>query len=148
MGSIVAMQIHTQNGARQAVDGVRLVAAKGIEGDRHFGGDRADQVTLIASEAVAAFNDETDNGYAPTDMGRNIVTAGIDLNALVGERFKIGSAVLEGVEPCHPCMTLGERLAHYRMTARDVVLGMRERGGLRAEVVESGDARLGDQVEV
>ncbi len=147
MGSIVAMQIHSEDGERRSVEGVRLVAAKGIEGDRHFGGDRADQVTLIASEAVALFNNETDNGYAPTDMGRNIVTEGVDLNVLVGQRFKVGSAVLVGVEPCHPCMTLGERLAHYRMTARDVVFGLRERGGLRAEVVESGDAALGDAVE-
>ena len=146
MGSIVAMQIHDAEGERASVDSVRLVADQGIEGDRHFGGDAADQVTLVSAEAVATFNDETDNGYAPADLGRNVVTSGVDLNALVGVRFQVGSAELEGIEPCHPCMTLGNRLAHYRMTARDVVFGLRDRGGLRARVVQSGEASLGDSV--
>ena len=147
MGSIVAMQIHDEGGERRTVEAIQLVADQGIDGDRHFGAAPADQVTLITAEGVAAFNDETGNGYAPTDMGRNIITEGIDLNALVGKRFTLGSAELLGIEPCHPCMTLGNRLAHYRMTARDVVVGLRDRGGLRAQVVNSGEAQLGDAVE-
>ena len=152
MGSIVTIQIspatRTERGARETRDAIDVVAGKGIDGDIHFGGESAAQVTLIAEEDVAAFNGETQDGFKPTDIGRNIVTRGVDVNALVGKTFRAGDAVLEGIEPCAPCATLGARLAHYRLTAQEVVKGLVNRGGLRARVVESGRIEVGSNVEV
>src|SRR5262249_22802404 len=125
---------------RVRVDGVRAVARMGLEGDRFFGRKGgwmgryapARQVTLIEAEALEAVR-ATGRDFTGADARRNVVTRGVRLNALVGRTFRVGGAVLRGVERCDPCTHLG------RQTYREVVRDLHERGGLRAEVVESGD---------
>ena len=77
-----------------------------------------------------------------------IVTSGIDLALLIGKKFQIGEVTLEGMEHCQPCATLGTRLAHYRLTASEVVKGFKDLGGIRARVVEGGVMRTGDRLEL
>lgn len=127
---------------RNAVDRATAVAGMGLEGDRYFGqkpgryaADR--QVTLIEAEAVEAVR-AIGVPLAAADARRNMVTRGVRLNDLVGRTFKIGDAVLRGVELCHPC----GRLA--KLTYRGVTRDLKMRGGLRAEVLHGGDIRLGD----
>lgn len=127
---------------RTAVDHVLAVAGMGLEGDRYFGqrpgryaADR--QVTLIEAEAVEAVRD----GGVPftaVDARRNLVTRGVRLNELVGRTFRVGVAVLRGVELCHPCGHLA------RLTYRGVTRDLKMRGGLRAEVLRGGPIRVGD----
>ncbi|HEX6747900.1 MAG TPA: MOSC domain-containing protein [Longimicrobium sp.] len=132
---------------RVRVDGVRAVAGMGLEGDRNFGrkGGRAGkyqperQVTLIEAEALEAVR-ATGRDFTGADARRNVVTRGVRLNALVGRTFRVGGALLRGIERCDPCTHLG------RLTYRDVVRDLHERGGLRAEVLESGDIRPGDEL--
>lgn len=137
----------TRGTPRQRVARVRAVAGMGLEGDRNFGrkGGTAKyaperQVTLIEAEAL----DEVRAAGRPltaADARRNVVTRGVRLNALVGRTFRVGGAVLRGVERCDPCTHLG------RLTYREVVRDLRDRGGLRAEVLESGDIAEGDALE-
>ena len=108
----------------------------------------ASEVTFIEEEAVAAFNTATGLEIDGSATRRNVLTTGIELNPLVGRRFAVGTAVLEGLEPCDPCATLGRRLATPSVSAADVVKALANRGGLRARVVEGGVIAPGDEIGV
>ena len=71
---------------------------------------------------------------------RNIVTQGIELNGLVGRRFRVGEALFEGAELCEPCTLFARR------THREVLKYLKGRGGLRVTVVEGGAFRVGDLI--
>lgn len=120
-----------------------LIAAKGIEGDhyetRNNGGR---QVTLIALEdlaAIASFlgRDRVD----PRLLRRNLVTTGINLVALKGRRFHVGTALLETSGECAPCNLMQETLGPGGYNA------VRGRGGITARVVEGGTIYVGDAIE-
>ena len=123
------------------VDAVAAHAGRGLEGDRYAGGRgtfsnryaRGIDVTLIEAEAL------DDLGLTAADARRNIVTRGIDLNALTGTRFRIGDVEVQGQRLCEPCAHL-ERLSPG--TLRPLV----HRGGLRADILDSGVIRVGDPV--
>jgi MOSC domain-containing protein YiiM len=77
----------------------------------------------------------------PADARRNLVTRGIDLNALVGWEFTIGSVRAFGQRLCEPCVHL------QRLTRPGVIAGLVHQGWLRADVLTDGEIRLGDKVE-
>jgi MOSC domain-containing protein YiiM len=132
----------------QAVTAVRAVAGRGLEGDRYFErtGTYSDrpgtgrEVTLIESEAVASAACDYGFDLAPGDARRNLVTAGVPLNHLVGREFFVGEVRLRGMRLCEPCAHLA------RLTRRPVVKGLTHRGGLRAEIVQGGTIREGDSI--
>ena len=64
----------------------------------------------------------------------------IDLNALVGKRFRVGDVECEGVELCEPCAHLAS------LTHRDVLRGMVHRAGLNADILTDGEIAVGDPV--
>src|ERR671937_1986114 len=87
----------------------KLIAGRGIEGDRYFYGTGtyspkpdAREVTLIEMEVLAAIarGDPPEPGkqveLAPADHRRNLTTMGVPLGHLVGRRFKVGETVLTG----------------------------------------------------
>jgi MOSC domain-containing protein YiiM len=124
------------------VEQVAAHAGRGLEGDRYADGagtfsnphSNGHDLTLIEAEVV----DEL--GLAPGEARRNVVTRGIDLNALVGRRFRVGEAECVGRRLCEPCAHL-QRLTHARIL-RDLV----HRGGLRADILGGGAIRVGDPV--
>lgn len=65
---------------------------------------------------------------------------GIELTSLIGKRFRIGEALLEGTGPCTPCSRMDENLGPGGR------LAMKGLGGLTAKVIESGRIRVGDTV--
>ncbi|HET7230366.1 MAG TPA: MOSC domain-containing protein [Longimicrobium sp.] len=143
LGTVEQILVAGQKGApRTSVDHVLAVVGMGLEGDRYYGrkpgryaADR--QVTLIEAEAV----DDVRAGGVPftaADARRNVVTRGVRLNELVGRTFRVGGAVLRGVELCHPCGHLA------KLTYRGVTRDLKMRGGLRAEVLAGGAIRVGD----
>jgi MOSC domain-containing protein YiiM len=67
------------------------------------------------------------------DTRRNLVTAGIDLPALVGRWFAVGDALLFGMKRCPPCTHL-ERLTGVRL-----VKAMARRGGINAAVLAGAE---------
>ena len=78
-------------------------------------------------------------GFTPAQARRNIVTRGIDLNALAGIRFRVGDVELQGQRLCQPCAHL-ERLSPG--TLRPLV----HRGGLRADLLTGGTIHVGATV--
>jgi hypothetical protein len=117
-------------------------AGRGLAGDRYFDHDGTfsnphsdgHDLTLIEAEVV----DEL--GLPPAEARRNVVTRGIDLNALVGRRFRVGEAECVGRRLCEPCAHL-QRLTHPGIL-RDLV----HRGGLRADILVGGAIRVGDTI--
>jgi MOSC domain-containing protein YiiM len=129
---------------------VRVVAGKGIEGDRYFG--RADEpgqnVTFVEAEEIEAF---LRAGERPLDLsrtGRNVVTRGIRLNDLVGKEFVVGQVRFRGVELCEPCRGFGRAMSSSDVPPAQVVQRMLHRAGLRADALSSGEIVCGAAVEV
>lgn len=151
-GEVVA--IHIAAGAGQpmrGLDSVEAVAGEGLLGDRYLEGNGfysatptdpgARELTLIAEEALAAVFAETGIALNPAEHRRNITTRAIDLDHLLGKRFRIGEAVCEGVRPCPPCNHLED------VTGKAVMPPLVHRGGLRARIVTGGTIRVGDRIE-
>jgi hypothetical protein len=116
-------------------------AGRGLDGDRYheqrgtFSSPYSNghELTLVEAETLEEL------GIAPEAARRNVVTRGIDLNALVGRRFTVGDVECVGRRLCEPCAHL-ERLSPG--TLRPLV----HRGGLRADMLCDGTIRVGDAV--
>jgi hypothetical protein len=85
----------------------------GIEGDRHFGKRKVpgENLTLVEAEELEAFAEERGVPVDLSQSRRNIVTRGVRLNDLVGKEFRLGTALLRGVELCEPCSVMGRLYA-------------------------------------
>ncbi len=123
----------------------RLVAGAGLDGDRYaLGGgtwarypDLEKQLTLIDRDDVAAVAAEVGVELSPGDTRRNLVTAGVDLPALVGRWFAVGDALLFGMKRCPPCTHL------ERLTGARLVKAMVHRGGINAAVFAGAEIAEG-----
>src|SRR5262245_36733341 len=83
---------------RVAARGVNL--AGDVQADRaaHGGPDKA--IYAYAVEDYRWWESELGRSLEPGEFGENLTTQGIDVtNALVGERWEVGSTVLEVSEP-------------------------------------------------
>jgi len=128
------------------VPSVRVVVGKGIEGDRHFGKRKVpgENLTLVEAEELEAFAQEQG---VPVDLSgsrRNIITRGVRLNDLVGREFRLGTALLRGVELCEPCSVMGRLYALPEWPGPRTVRQMLHRAGLRADVLQTGVFTVGD----
>jgi MOSC domain-containing protein YiiM len=155
---IQAIYLAPSAGAQmQSVGHVKVNASSGIEGDRYALGTGAysaiepkkvRHISLIALSGIETANDWLKAGDEPAFNGdetrRNIVLEGItasDLNDLVGQQFQLGSLQLLGTELCTPC----ERPAQL-MSRPSFMEAFEGRGGIRAEVLNSGALTVGDKL--
>ena len=128
----------------EPVERVRAVAGSGLEGNRYFfDGDAPPgrALTLIAAEALADGAAESGVDLGAAESRRNVLTRGIELNALVGVRFRVGDVECVGVELCEPCTTL------ERLTRPGVIKAYVHRAGLNADILTDGEIAVGDAVE-
>jgi len=120
---------------------VELVAGRGIPGDRFFDfkDDYKGQLTFIDLAVVEAIRDHAGNPDLPASaFRRNVVVSGIDLNALVGARFRLNGILLEGTQECSPCYWMDRACGKPGTEAL-----MKGRGGLRCRILESGTLHPG-----
>ncbi len=128
------------------------VMAKGVnfEGD-----DQADRVAhggyhkaiyAYAIEDMQWWGMEIGKTIVFGEFGENITTQGIDVNdALVGERWKIGSTLLEVSEPRIPCWRLSVRMNDKTFPSK-FTLALRP--GTYLRIIEAGDIGAGDEIIV
>ena len=147
VGRVVEINISpTHELLPEAVDRVAAVPGRGLEGDRYFRDEGEPQpardrdLTLIATEALQALEEEHGIVLSAAASRRNVATRGIDLNALEGKRFVVGEVECEGIELCEPCSHL------QGLTQDGVIRGLVHRGGLRAAILNGGEIAVGDQV--
>jgi MOSC domain-containing protein YiiM len=148
-GQVISIQITSNAGEKMVqIKEARAIAGKGLEGDRYLNqtGKFSDkpgsgrQLTLIELESIEALQREQSIELSLVESRRNIVTHGVPLNHLVNRRFRLGEVVARGVRLCEPCEYLEE------LTQKKVIDGLIHRGGLRAEILQGGIIRVGDQV--
>ena len=119
-------------------DSIEVRKGLGVVGDRFFGqrAHRHEAVTLMAAESL--------DDLGPVDAARtrrNILTRGIDVDALRGRDFSLdsgdGPVLLRAHRPANPCAWMDEQLAPGAFRA------LRGRGGMRCEPLSDGVLRLG-----
>ena len=133
----------------QLLDVARAVAGRGLEGDRYAAragtftprGDTRPgyDLTLMSAEVI----DELTAAGVAIDFAatrRNVLTRGIDVNALVGRTFRIGDVVCAGLRLCEPCVHLD------RLSGPGLLRPLIHQGGLRADVLTDGEIRPGDDI--
>jgi MOSC domain-containing protein YiiM len=121
------------------VESVQAVAGKGLEGDRHFHAEGAapgQALTLVAAEVVEEV------GLRPGETRRQVTVRDVDVNALVGKRFRVGEVECLGVELCEPCLHL------QSLTRPGIIEELAHRGGLNADILNDGTIAVGDPVVV
>ncbi|MEA2385445.1 MAG: hypothetical protein QOH72_5416 [Solirubrobacteraceae bacterium] len=132
----------------RVVERAAAIAGRGLEGDRYAagagtfstGGARGHDLTLIAAESLDALALPGGERLAYEDARRNVVTRGIDLDALIGRPFRVGDVECFGQRPCEPCAHL------ERLTVPGTLRGLVHRGGLRADVIADGTIEVGAEV--
>jgi len=126
---------------------ILAIPGVGLEGDRYalrqgtfFKPEPDFELTLIEAEAIEALKRDYNVELAPGEARRNLVTRGVALNHLVGRDFQIGEIKAHGIRLCEPCDHL------QRLTGRQLIKGLRHRGGLRAQILTQGAIRVGDSL--
>ena len=140
--------------AMEEVSAANFVAGTGIEGDRYFLGTgtysaKPDfrEITLFEMEVLEALarNDPPLQSGPITlrtvDHRRNLTVHGVPLHHLVGQRFRVGTAVLFGGRLNFPCKYL------EKLLGLPVYLPLYNRSGLNCRIEKAGIVHRGDPVE-
>ena len=126
------------------IESVTLHKGTGLLGD-HFKRSSSSkrQVTLIQQEHLIAVSSILGRKRIdPKLTRRNIVVSGINLLSLKHNQFRIGGVILETTGICEPCSRMEENLGVGGYNA------MRGHGGITAIVIEEGEIKLGDTIEL
>ncbi len=129
---------------RVALRGVNLAGDDQADRQAHGGPDKA--VYAYAVEDARWWELQVGRPFAPAEFGENLTIEGIESNdALVGERWAIGTAVLEVSEPRVPCWRLGVRMNDPKFVGRFTAA---LRPGPYLRIVVEGDLGAGDEIRV
>ena len=91
-------------------------------------------MTLVAAEVVEEV------GLQPGETRRQVTVRDVDVNGLVGQRFRVGEVECFGVELCEPCRHL------EAMTRPGIIRELTHRAGINADILSGGVIRVGDPV--
>lgn len=148
-GKVVSIYISPAAGQPvQALNKIQAVAGGGLVGDHYYrspddpAGRQAKgwQVTLVENEAIAHLGSVLQINLPDGVTRRNLVTHGVNLNDLVGKEFMVGDVRLVGVRLCDPCDYL------EGMTYPGIKENLKNKGGLRADILVGGVIQTGDAV--
>ena len=146
-GNIVAIFISPVAGGKmEEMEIAEAIAGAGLGGDRYSKGEGSfnrkqpgrRQVTLINSIFFQS------SGFEYVESRRNIVTQGIELMWLIGREFQIGKARFRGQHYCDPCL----RPTRLSGKTEKFLEAFSDRGGLVAEIIESGTIKKGDPISL
>lgn len=136
--------------AKTPIDGPVAVSATNLAGDaqadlEHHGGAHK-AVYAYASKDAAWWGEQLGRAPFPGMLGENLTTAGVDCSgAVIGERWRIGSALLEVAEPRIPCFKLALHLGERTIVRR---FAKASRPGAYLRVIEPGTLAAGDAIEL
>lgn len=140
-GTIVSVNVSRKKGTIKHAVATAQVTPEGLEGDAHAGPWHR-QVSLLASEDVAALSAECGQSFSPGEFAENLSTAGIDLSQVgPGDRLKIGRVELEITQIGKACH--GSGCAIYQKAGKCVM----PRRGVFARVLHGGVIRPGRRIE-
>lgn len=135
---------------KQPVEGPIELAGVNLAGDDqadrrvHGGPDKA--VYAYAVEDYRWWADLLHEDMDPATFGENLTTEGIDLGrASIGDRWQVGTAILEIAQPRSPCFKLGIKMGN---DAFPELFEAARRPGVYLRIVVPGTLAAGDSIEV
>jgi len=131
-------------GPMRQVSEAEAIAGQGLKGDRYAAGEGSFNKSRQGNRQVTLMNTIffDGSGFEFKDSRRNIFVQGVELMWLIGREFQIGTARFRGVKYCDPC-TRPSKLSGKQKSFKEAFF---DRGGLVAEVIESGAIKSGDPV--
>jgi MOSC domain-containing protein YiiM len=135
---------------KDPIQGRVRVRGVNVEGDEqadltvHGGPEKA--IYAYAIEETRAWEAEIGRDLGPGTFGENLTTEGVDVSgALIGERWRIGTTLLEVVQPRLPCFKLALRMEDPRFVKR---FAQASRPGAYLRIVQEGEIAAGDEISV
>ena len=129
---------------RIAARGVNLEGDEQADRKAHGGPDKA--IYAYAVEDLHWWQQELARPLVYGAFGENLTTEGIAVNdALIGERWEIGTTVVEVSEPRVPCWRLGVRMNDETFPRRFTAA---LRPGSYLRIIVEGDLASGDEIRV
>jgi MOSC domain-containing protein YiiM len=129
---------------RVAARGVNLAGDDQADRRAHGGPDKV--VYTYAIEDAHWWEEQIGRSLEPGEFGENLTIEGIPVNdALVGERWRIGTTVLEVSEPRIPCWRLGVRMNDKTFPRRFTEVS---RPGSYLRLIVEGELGAGDEIQV
>ncbi len=140
---------------KHPVSGPVKVETRGLDGDQvsdtEFHGGRHLAVYAFAREDLDTWAERLGKEIPDGHFGENLTTSGIDVNeALIGERWSVGTAVFELADVRIPCHTFDEwmRRTGYQVDKWIKRFMAEGRPGPYLRVVQPGDISAGDELTV
>lgn len=132
------------------VQGHTKVGALGFEGDvqadKRFHGGSQKAVYAYACEDIAWWESELDRELGPGFFGENLTLSGMDVSrALIGERWEVGTALLEVTKARTPCWKLATKVGDPGFERR---FARANRPGAYLSVLRAGEVEAGDAVGI
>ena len=110
----------------------------------HGGPDKA--VYAYAAEDTETWEADLGVALGPGAFGENLTVRGLPVSeAVIGERWEVGSTLLEVSQPRLPCFKLGLRMGDPGFLKR---FARADRPGAYLRVLREGDIGAGDQIDV
>jgi MOSC domain-containing protein YiiM len=129
---------------RLAVRGVNIDGDEQADLKVHGGHDKA--IYAYAAEDYEWWSGQVGRDLGPGTFGENLTTSGTNLrDARVGERWRVGTTVVEVAQPRLPCFKLGVRMEDPTFPKR---FAGAERWGTYLRIVEEGEVGAGDEIDV
>jgi len=136
--------------AKRPVTGPIRLTRTGLAGDGvgnprvHGGPDKA--VCCYPSEHYSTWEQELGEALGPAAFGENFTTAGLtEATVHIGDRFRVGTALVEVSQPRQPCSTLAamrERKGFVKAVEHS------GRTGFYLRVIEEGEVAAGDPIRL
>jgi MOSC domain-containing protein YiiM len=155
IGKAVAAAYASSKDGRTAIDkrpapgrvrATRLGLAGDEQADRKHHGGVDQAVYAYAREDLDHWQAELGRPLHAGQFGENLTTVGLDLaGAVIGERWRIGTVLLEVSAPRIPCSVFQAWLGEARWVKRFTVFG---HTGAYLRVLTEGELAAGDAIEV
>lgn len=127
-----------------AISGVNLAGDDQADRAQHGGVDKV--AYIYAAEDQAWWETELGRPLPAAIFGQNITSRGLDVtHAVIGERWRIGTALLQVTEPRTPCWKLGMRMGDKRFPRQ---FAAARRPGAHTRLLEPGEVSAGDPIVI
>ena len=144
MASVVSIhRVRKRDEVAEGLAEATFVTDFGLRDDWRSRARSTRRITLVEAEVLERVARTLGLPVVPSGASRRqVIVRGIDLNALVGRRVRVGPVLVAVEELCLPCRNMEVKIGAGAQAA------MGDRGGVCGRVVEGGTMRPGDPVAV
>jgi MOSC domain-containing protein YiiM len=140
---LTAIWKHPVSG-RVPLTGVNLLGDDQADRTVHGGTDKA--VYAYAREDIDWWENELEHPVGAAPFGENLTVRGLPVSdAVIGEQWAVGSALLQVAQPRLPCFKLGVRMGDSRFLKHFAAAG---RPGAYLRILREGGIAAGDEITV